>query len=288
MTTRRRIHFTPSSRSASRWLRGAVLAAAALLAPGAAPAAEPVALEELSGPEIVRKINEKPDGESLSQELRMELTSRSGEQRVREAGMFRKDFGADRKTILLLREPKNVKGTGFLTFDYAEAQRDDDQWLYLPALRKVRRISAADRGDDFLGTDFSYEDVKNGSKLVLEDYDWKAAGTEEAAGVRCYVLEGTAVSPEVAAELGYGRVRIAVDPAAWMPRRYEIWDVAGNPLKTVEVTDIRAVGGIWTAHELLATSHKTGHRTRFVFSDVRYDVELVDDLFDQSALERTR
>jgi hypothetical protein len=105
------------------------------------------------GDTIAQRINARDEGESVSRDLKMEMTDKRGKTRIRETSGYRKYYGSDKKTIIIYRSPKNVKGTGFLTFDYADTQHDDDQWLYLPAMRKVRRISASDRGDYFLGTD---------------------------------------------------------------------------------------------------------------------------------------
>ncbi|MEE9254559.1 MAG: MMPL family transporter, partial [Pseudomonadales bacterium] len=121
-----------------------------------------------SGLEIMQSVVARDEGEYVTRKLRMEMTDRRGVTRVRETHGYRRYFGAEKRTVVFYLSPTNVKGTGFLTYDYPDAERDDDQWLYLPALRKVRRISASDRGDYFLGTDFTYEDVKKEGKVALE------------------------------------------------------------------------------------------------------------------------
>jgi len=218
----------------------------------------------------------------------MEMTDRNGVTRVRETYGYRRYFGAEKRTVLFYSSPTNVKGTGFLTYDYPDAQRDDDQWLYLPALRKVRRISASDRGDYFLGTDFTYEDIKKEGKVALEDYRFERVGTEEVDGHATVVVEGTPVDGEVARELGYGRVRWHIDPQIWMPRRAQFWDVNGNALKTLETKDIRRVEGIWTAHRIAVRNHKTRHQTVFVFSDIDYTGDVPERLFTTATLRRGR
>jgi outer membrane lipoprotein-sorting protein len=189
---------------------------------------------------------------------------------------------------MFYESPASVKGTGFLTYDYPEPEREDDQWLYLPALRKVRRISASARGDYFLGTDFTYEDIKKQGKLSSEDFVWKTLGRESVNGCECYVLEGAPVSEKIAKELGYGRVKSWVDPEIWMSRKLEAWDVNGNPLKVVEFDDIRPVSEIWTTHRIDVRNHKTGHSTAFRFSDVDYRTAVPDDVFTERALRRRR
>jgi hypothetical protein len=239
-----------------------------------------------SGVEIAQRINARDDGTTVAQTVIMELIDRRGNRRLREPRGFRKDHEAVRRTVIFFQRPKNVKGTAFLTFDYPERDRDDDQWLYLPALRKVRRISAADRGSYFLGTDFTYEDIKQGTKVGVADYSWKTVGEEVVDGRGCYVVEAIPVSQKVAKELGYGRARLWVDPQIWMARKGEFWDVRGNPLKSVFTQEIRQVQGIWTTHRFEAHNHKTGHRSIFKVQEVDYQGAVDDELFTQRALQR--
>jgi outer membrane lipoprotein-sorting protein len=239
-----------------------------------------------SGEEIVQRVNARDEGQTASSTLLMELIDRRGEKLIRKTRTFRKYYRAEKRTAIFYVLPKNVEGTAFLTFAYFEATRDDAQWLYLPAFRKVRRISAANRGELFLGTDFTYEDIKQGTKLSVTDYAWKTMGEDTVDGRRCYMLEGTPVNHDVAKELGYGRVITWVDTEIWIVRKTDFWDVRGEPLKTSFIRDIRQVQGIWTAHEIEARHHKTGHRTVFTFSDVDYGSNIDDDLFTERTLLR--
>jgi outer membrane lipoprotein-sorting protein len=262
------------------------LLAALAAAASAARAEEPAALP--GGDELVRRINARDEGRQVSRRLVMELADKRGDVRVRETRSYRKYFGAEKRSVLFFDAPKNLKDTAFLSFDHPEPGRDDDQWLYLPALRKSRRISGADRGGAFLGTDFSYEDMKKETKVGLEDYTFRTLRREALGGHDCFVLELVAVSPDVARELGYGRVLAWVDAELWLVRRAEYWDENGAPLKTVRVEEIDQVDGIWTPQRLEATNHRTGHRTVIRFLDVDYESELPDDLFSERALERGR
>ena len=241
-----------------------------------------------SGLEIMQKVVARDEGEYVTRKLRMEMTDRNGVTRVRETVGHRRYFGAEKRTVVFYSSPANVKGTGFLTYDYPDAERDDDQWLYLPALRKVRRISASDRGDYFLGTDFTYEDIKKENKVALEDYRFETVGTEEVDGHATLVVEGTPVSVEIARELGYGRVRWHIDPEIQMSRKAQFWDVNGNELKTLETKQIVLVEGIWTVLRIEARNHKTGHQTVFVFSDIDYTSDVPPRLFSTATLRRGR
>ncbi len=241
---------------------------------------------ELSGRQVMENVVARDDGEYVTRTLTMELTDRRGRTRVRETLGYRKYFGEEKRTVTFYLSPANVKDTGFLTWDYADEDVDDDQWLYLPAARKIRRISAADRGDYFLGTDFTYEDLKNEAKPNLADYAHQRLGVAMVDGVECIIVEGIPVSEEIARELGYGRVVSYVDPNIWMSRKTDFWDIKGNPLKVVEVKAIRLVDGIWTSHEISAKNHKTGHQTRFIFSNIDYQTPIDDDWFETRRLRR--
>lgn len=239
-----------------------------------------------SGLEIAKKINAREDGNEYYRKLTMTLTDRRGKVRIRKTIGYRKYYGLEKRTISFFLSPRNVKGTAFLTFDYSEADRDDDQWLYLPALRKIRRISASNRGDYFLGTDFTYEEIKNETKLAIQDYNYKTLGIKIVNGINLYQLESTPKTAEIAKELGYSRVVSLIDPTIWMTRQADFWDVAGNHLKTIYTKKVKLVQNIWTAHRLEAFNHKTGHRTLFEISEVDYQKEVPDKVFTQRTLRR--
>jgi len=239
-----------------------------------------------SGDEIARNINARDEGVAVSRHLKMQMTDRHGKIRVRETRALRKYFGDEKRTVIFYLQPKNIKDTAFLTYDYVDNERDDDQWLYLPAMRKVRRISASDRGDYFLGTDFSYEDIKLETRVSLKDYTRKTLGEDEVDGFHCFIVEETAINTEIAEELGHLRRESCVDDNLWIVRKSKIWDPQNKLLKTTYFKDISLVQGILTAHTIEVENHKTGHQTRFSFSDVDYKGGVKDQIFTKNALKR--
>ncbi len=234
------------------------------------------ALPDLDGTQIMQQVVDRDEGEWVSRALQMRITDRNGIERVRETLAYRRYYGEEKRTVIFYTSPTNVKDTGFLTYDYPDADRDDDQWLYLPALRKVRRISASDRGDYFLGTDFSYEDIKKENKIAMEDYTLEKIGEGDVDGHTTYIVEGIPVDSATAEELGYGKVQWFVDPNIWISRKSEAWDTRGNALKTTHSSDIELIDGIWTVQEIEVENHKTGHGTIFTFSNVDYEKEVAD------------
>ena len=249
-----------------------------------------------NGQWVAQKINELDDGEHRVNYMDMKLTDKRGKVRERKTISYRKYFGDEKRTVLFYRSPRNIKNTGFLTYDYADIKKDDDQWLYLPALRKARRISASDRGDYFLGTDATYEDIKLEGKLSLADFSYtsvrrEAISAEERttyglADKEYLVIEGKPLTAEAAKELGYGRSLNWVDQDSWIIVKGQLWDVNLNPLKDLYVGDIRQVDGYWTRHKLTLLNHKSGHKTEFTFSEVDYKEPVRDSLFSRQALTR--
>lgn len=239
-----------------------------------------------SGADIIEKVNSRNEGEQLSQKFRMELVDRRGKTQVRETVIYRKDFSDQRKTVIFFSSPSNIKGTGFLTFDYFQTEQDDDQWLYLPALRKTRRISAANRGDYFLGTDLTYEDIKKGTKIGKDDYNFKMLRTETYHNKKCYVVEALPKNREIAKELGYGKVHFYIDPDIWIARKSVFWDIADNELKTIEASHIEKIDGIWSVIKIEAVNHKSGHRSLLTNSNIDYKTPIDENVFTERSLVR--
>lgn len=245
-----------------------------------------LAQQELpAGPAVVAQVNARDEGAQLSRTMTMVLTDRNGKTRVRETLGYRAYLDDQKRTAIYFESPANLRGTAFLSFDYRAADREDDHWLYLPALRKVRRISAADRGDYFLGTDMTYEDIKLETR-VSEDYDYRTLRADSVDGRACLWLEAVPKTEDLARELGYSRVESCIDSAIWMAREARFWDLAGNPLKTARTTDIRRVQDIWTPHRITVENHKTGHSTEFRFSDIDYQTPVEPYLLQPNSLHR--
>ena len=182
--------------------------------------------------------------------------------------------------------PANIRGTSFLVFDYSAPDVANDQWLYLPALRKVRRIPASDRGDYFLSTDLTFDEIRNDNRVTLADWKFHVIGTDEVDGARCEVVEGAAASEQVARELGYTRARWYVDERTLIARRIEYWDRSGNLLKTLANREPRLIDSVWSASRIEVKNHKTGHSTVLEFESSRFDGKVADALLTQQQMER--
>jgi hypothetical protein len=218
----------------------------------------------------------RPEGTSVDRVVHIQLIDRHGAVRDQVARAVRKNVDDGRRMAIFYQAPANIRGTSFLVFDYTDDSRANDQWLYLPALRKVRRIPASDRGDYFLGTDLTFDEIRNDNRVTLSDWSFESAGETDVDGERCVLIEG----------VGYSRARWCVDRVAHIARRIEYWDRAGNALKTVTNRDIARIDGVWTASRIEVENRNTGHRTLIEFRDAKFNASLADAMFTQQQLER--
>jgi hypothetical protein len=174
----------------------------------------------------------------------------------------------------------------FLSHDNKGAGAQNLRWMYLPAAKRVRSIPATRRGDAFFGTDFSYEDVQSELKFKLDDWQFDYGGrTVDGDGVR-HTLSGVPKSDRVARELGYGAFVAVIDEETWMPVEIEFADRGQRPLKSIEVSSIQKIDGIWTPGRITAKNHQTQHTTVFEFRGTEYREQLDEQLFDPTTLAR--
>ena len=246
----------------------------------------PVKAEEISAAQIVKNVTARPEANYVSRSLDLTMTKRSGKEKKRNALSKRVRTESERRSLFVFEKPSNIKGTAFLTFNYHEVGKSDDQWLYLPAMRKSRRISGASRGQYFMGTDLTYEDLKNESKFDETDFNFTLEGQSEQDGRIVYEIKGIPVSPKIAKELGYSEMVALVDGSNWVFRQQRIKDIAGNDLKTIYFEDVHQIDGIWAIGRIRAENHKSGHNTVLQFSDIDFSTEFDQSDLSQNSLKR--
>ena len=235
---------------------------------------------------ISEAVANRTEGIAMRRVIEMELVSRRGRVESRTAIVHKQSEPDVRKTRITFVEPQKSRDVTFLSHDYYAANASDDRWMYLPTSRRVRRIPASKRGNAFLGTDFSYEDIQSELKFPLADWNFEYEGEEAVAGRVRYKLRGTPSNQRIAKELGYGAFSAVIDEQSWMPVRIDFVDLKSRDLKTIEVLEFEQIDGIWTARRVLAINHQTGHKTEFAFHDVKYHSKLNDDLFKSHTLSR--
>lgn len=252
--------------------------AACLLIGGAVSAQEQTAYS------IIKNSNDKEDdAKTASYTAVMTLTSKSGGVRTRIVSSRSKNFGTIKKTVIVFSTPKDVAGVAYLTWEYDKdadsSKKDDDSWLYMPALKKARRISGSSKGDDFMGTDFTYDDI--GSRNIDKD-EYTLIGKETVSGTLCWVIECTA--KDKTQKNPKRVVWIAEDNYSLIKTDY--YDRQNNVQRTLTCSDIAKIDGIWTTQTMYMKNMQRGTATKIEMKNVEYNQPVQDSLFTVSSLER--
>ena len=236
---------------------------------------------ELTGRDIMVKVDERSDGDDQRSITKMTLINKRGKTRVRTLLMYLKDYGKDSKSLMYFQSPGDVKGTGFLAWDYDDPEKDDDQWLYLPALKKSRRISSSSKNDYFMGTDFTYDDM--GDRNVDEDTH-ALLKEEELDGHACWVLESKPKDEDYM----YSRRVSWIRQDALVAVKVEFYDKRGSLLKILTVPDVKKQDDIWTPFKMEMENVQKNHKTIIEIEEVQYNIGVKDSMFRVSTLERGR
>ncbi|NCC26048.1 MAG: outer membrane lipoprotein-sorting protein [Deltaproteobacteria bacterium] len=236
--------------------------------------------DEPNGRDIMFMVYNRPDGEDRTSTLTMTLINKRGSQRVRQVDSWSKDYGPDRKSAMVFREPADVRGTAYLSWDYEEVDKDDDKWLYMPAMKKVRRISGSSRNEYFMGTDFTYDDM--GKRAVAKDTH-VLLGEENVRGHDCWKIESVPVDPE---DL-YTRRVLWISKTALLVLKAEYHDKDGLA-KNYNALEFQEQDGFWTLLLSEMDNVSREHKTVMRIESMRYDSGLEDDLFQVSTIERGR
>jgi outer membrane lipoprotein-sorting protein len=235
--------------------------------------------------EIMTKADERDKGDRMTARMEMILIDKNKNRRVREIKQFRRYEGDDSYQLLFFIEPSDVRNTGFLTYDYDDSNKDDDQWLYLPTLKKSKRIASADKSGSFMGSDFSYSDMTD---LVLSDYTFKLIGERNVGEYKTWVIECLPVSKEVVDETGYAKALLLIRQDNYMLIRAVFSEKKQGRIKMLDIPKLDLIDGVWQPLEMQMTSKegdKTLHATILRFYDVKFNQDMQEDLFTIRRLE---
>lgn len=228
--------------------------------------------------EIVNKANNAAyyagsDGKAL---VAMTITDSQGRIRKRELTILRKDVkdGGDQKFYVYFQKPEDVRGMTYMVWKHVD--KDDDRWLYLPALDLVRRIAASDKRSSFAGSDFVYEDVSGRS--INEDTHNIVEETNKFYKLRNMPKDKGSV------EFSYYDIWIAKD--TFLPYKAEYYNRQSKLYRTVEATQIKNIAGHPTVTKSKATNLDSGSSTLIEFSNVEYDIGLSDNIFSERYLRQ--
>lgn len=241
---------------------------------------------EKTGRSIMEDVENRDDGKSMSSTMKMILIDKHNKQRIRNINSYSIDMGEDTFAVMFFKSPADVRNTGFLTYDYDDSEKDDDQWLYLPALSKTKRIASTDKSRSFMGSDLNYSDMV---KQDLDDYDYTVVKETEVRGKDVWVIEAVPKTRKTVEETGYSKALLFVRKDINYVVRGISWTSEGGFIKYMDVRKLKKVDGIWVGTELHMTKKKgkdVVHKTVLKLTDIRMNPELDKDLFTLRRLEK--
>lgn len=249
--------------------------------PAASNAQSAVADPVVEGLAIAREWDRRDSGFGAQvANLRMILRNRHGEESTRQMRLRTLEMPNDGdRSLVVFDHPGDVAGTALLTF--AHRTGPDDQWLYLPALRRVKRIASDNKAGPFMGSEFAYEDV---AAQEVEKYSYRLLGTETQDGMPAFKVERIPVDPSS----GYKRQVAWYDRAEYRLLKVDYYDRRGALLKTLTVHDWARYARFWRPGRMEMVNHQTGKSTTLYWSGYELGIALEARDFDQASLARIR
>ena len=228
-----------------------------------------------SGYEIAKMVDEKPSPKDMSNRTKMVLTNSKG--KIRTNAMVSKSVDGNKKQIIWFMEPKDDKGVAFLKLEHDD--KKDEMRMWLPAFKKVRRISTKKKGDSFMGSDLSYEDL---SSRDLNENEYKRLGDEKVNEVDCYVLE---ISPKKEAKSSYSKHISWIAKEGLYGVKENSFDKRGE-LKKRKVFNFQKLKEYYVIERVFVEDIQKNHTTEVTFSEVKVDSGIDNKLFQEKNLKR--
>jgi outer membrane lipoprotein-sorting protein len=217
-------------------------------------------------------------GDDGKAKVTMTITSKQGQTREREFNILRKDVadGGDQKYFVYFLKPADVRRMTYMVLKHTEPGKDDDRWLYLPALSLVKRIAAGDKRTSFVGSDFLYEDVSGRS--LQEDTHELIETTD-----KFFIVKNVPKQPDTV-EFGY--YNVSIDRKNYVPMKMEYYDKEGKLYRTIESVKVETIQDFPTVVKSVVKNLQTGSKTEMEFSEVKYNIGLDDSIFTERYLQR--
>ncbi len=246
--------------------------------------------------EIMTRVDNRDDGTTSISRIKLttfRYVKKGGKNipaeksRIKVMDFIKKDYGPkekDHKSISIMIEPKSEKGIGFLQYDYEEVGKDTDQWMYLSAMGKVKRIVAGNDNEpktgSFFGSEFNYEDMES---YNLDDYTYKILGSENYKKIDCWVIETTPVLRK-AKKSNYSRAMVWVNKETDMVLKSVLFNRNGKKEKKIYYGKIESIDGILVAKKVVVNNIITKRRTTMLYETVVLNIPVEDEFLTQRSL----
>jgi len=220
----------------------------------------------------------RPAGDDQTSDLTMTLVNKSGNQRVRKIKQFTKDMGEVEKSIMFFLSPADVKNTSFMSWSY-DSDKSDDQWIYLPALKKTKRISSDSKSDYFMGSDFTYDDLGD---RKLEDDTHKLLREETIDGKVCYVVESVSKDEDYM----YTKTITWIIKDNFIGLKKEFYDEDEDLLKILSIKKYEEISGLLIITNSEMKNVQKNHKTSMVLNNVQVNIGISVSKFTERMMMR--
>ncbi|MDY0303556.1 MAG: outer membrane lipoprotein-sorting protein [Sphaerochaeta sp.] len=242
--------------------------------------AVPMALTAQDGRAIIQKSHDAPTPAYLHTLVRLDLIEASGATENRVVEQWSKSDDGRTSMVVIFRSPASVRDTRFLSV--GNKGREDDKWIYLPALRNSRRIAASEGGKSFMGTDATYDDL---SSRDIDDDDHELLGETTVNGFDCWQVKST---PKKESASAYSYRVVSIDKESYTPVHSLMYDKRGAVYKELVVEELKSISGYYIPTSTLLTNVQSGHATRLAITNIEVDKPISDRVFTQSFLNNGR
>ena len=236
----------------------------------------------LNGYQIMQKVLNKTTWQDMQGDVKLILTSPRGEQRIREIVMYSRKRNSDESDMLMrFMAPADVKGIGFLTIEHKAS--DDERYLYLPAMRRTKRIASSGKGGNFMSSDFTYYDI---GKPKLNDWKYKRLEDIQIDGQDCYQIECLPANEKIEKDTKYGKIIRWIRKDILVTIKSEYFDRGQRKWKELTVPGVEKIKNVWFQTNMIMKDNQSGHQSQMVFKNIKADQGLDASLFTQRYLSR--
>ena len=232
---------------------------------------------QMSGSDVMEAVYNRPAGDTMNANLVMTITNSRGSTRERSIIQYSIDAGDVERKIMFFTAPADVRDTSFMTWSYDDG-RDDDQWIYLPALRRVKRISSDSKNDSFMGSDFTYDDL--GERHPSEDVH-KILREETLNGENCYVVESVPKGSDDA----FSKTISWVIKEKWIGLKREYYDNKDGVMKVLTIEEFDRIDNYWVVTDMVMEDLQRKSSTRIQMKDVTFSIDLDEDFFSERQMK---
>ena len=236
--------------------------------------------------DIMQKVKDRDTGKSSIASMQMILIDKQNSKRVRTTTQYSLNQKNMSKKIIFFTSPSSVDGTAFLVYDYDGKDSQDDQWMYLPALKKTKRIPASDKSASFMGSDFTNADM---TEPELSNYNYALLREDVFKKIPVWVIEATPRNQKIVSETGYKKSEMYIRKDIYMPIAGKHYLANSDKYKLYQVGDFKKINGIWFG-SLVSMTTKQGkntlHQTILKMTDIKVNEPIKDEFFSVRSIEK--